>query len=140
MRRFDPVVLTLGAVGVSRYAASLAKPLEPIAATSQEFVDVGLVAGVPEEDVFGGFENPVERKRKLNYTEVGPEVAAGGFHGRDDEFPDFATELVELLIGESLEIGGCFNRRQNHCASLVLRSVKPPWSNRTVTTTTRAED
>ena len=121
VRRLDPVVLALGAVRVAREAAALAQVLEAVASTGEQFVDVGLVSGVPEQDVLGGLEDPVQRQRQFDDAEVGPEVTAGGScHGRDDELADLAAELVELVVGERLEVGGRFNRRQNHRPSLVL--------------------
>ena len=53
VRGFDPVVLALGAVGIARQAPTLAQALEAVATAGEQFVHVGLVAGVPEKDVLG---------------------------------------------------------------------------------------
>src|ERR1035438_8787624 len=53
VRGLDPVVLALGTVGIARESTALAKVLEFELASREEFVDVGLVAGVPEQNVLG---------------------------------------------------------------------------------------
>ena len=47
----DPVVLGLGPVRVARHAAGLLERLEAEAAPGEQLVHVGLVAGVPQDDV-----------------------------------------------------------------------------------------
>ena len=47
----DPVVLGLGPVRVARHAAGLFEGLEAVAATGDQLVHVGLVAGVEQHDV-----------------------------------------------------------------------------------------
>src|SRR6202167_4686729 len=42
-----------------------------------------------------------------------------GRHGLDDELTDLLAQLVEFLIGERLEVGGCFDGGQNHMDSLL---------------------
>ena len=116
VRGLDPVVLALAAVGVSGESAALAQGLEAVAASGEEFVDVGLVARVEEQDVIGGAKDPVQGEGQFHYAEVAPQVAAGGGHRRDDEVADLAAQLVEFLVGEGQEIGGGLNRRQNHIA------------------------
>jgi hypothetical protein len=49
----DPVVLGLGAAGVARQAAGPGGAVEPLLAAGDELVDVGLVAGVPQDAVVG---------------------------------------------------------------------------------------
>src|ERR1700693_4423664 len=53
-------------------------------------------------------------------------MAAGALDRGDDELADLRTELLEFVIRERLEVGGRFNRRQNHSASLVLRPRRAP--------------
>ena len=81
----DPVVLGLGPVGVARHPARLLQGLEAVAAAGQQLVHVGLVAGVPQDDVTGGVEDPVQGQRQLDGAEVGAEMPSGRRHRVDDE-------------------------------------------------------
>jgi hypothetical protein len=60
-------------------------------------VDVGLVAGVPEDPVTGRVEHPVDRDRQLDDAEVGPEVAAGAAHPVHEEATDLLREAAQVL-------------------------------------------
>jgi hypothetical protein len=94
----NPVVLALGSTGVARESAALAKTLEAVAAPGQELVDVGLVTGIPEQDVFGGFKDPVQGNREFDHSQVRAEVSARLLDVGDDELANLLAELVELLI------------------------------------------
>ena len=93
----NPVVLGLGPVGVARHPARLLQGLEAVAATGQQLVHVGLVAGVPQDDVTGRVEDPVQGQRQLDGAEIRAEVPSGRRHGVDDEGPDLLAQLGELL-------------------------------------------
>jgi hypothetical protein len=56
----DDVVLALLAARITRQATGLAQLGEAITAPGQDFVDVGLMAGVPQDRVARGLEHPVE--------------------------------------------------------------------------------
>ena len=81
----DPVVLGLGPAGVARQPAGLAELVEAVAPAGDELVDVGLVAGVPQDDVAGRVEHPMEGERELDDAEVRSEVPAALGDGIDDE-------------------------------------------------------
>ena len=102
----DPVVLGLGPVGVARHAARLLQGLEAVAATGQQLVHVGLVAGVPEDDVARGVEDAVQGERQLDGAEIRAEVPPGRRHRVDDERPDLLAQLGELLFVRPLRSAG----------------------------------
>jgi hypothetical protein len=110
----NPVVLGLGPVGVARHAALLLQGLEAVAAAGQQLVHVGLVAGVPQDDVTGRVEDPVQGQRQLDGTEVRAEVASRRRHGVDDERPDFLAQLGELFLVQALYVGRRLDAWQNH--------------------------
>ena len=60
MAVLDPVVLGLGPGRVARQPAGLAQLVEAVPAAGDDLVDVGLVAGVPQDDVVGRVEHPVQ--------------------------------------------------------------------------------
>ena len=60
---------------------------------------VGLVAGVPQQDVLGRLEDPVQGEREFDDAEVRTEVSARLGDVRDDELADLLAEFVELFVG-----------------------------------------
>ena len=110
----DPVVLRLGPVGVARHAARLLERLEAVAPAGQQLVDVGLVAGVPQDDVAGGVEDTVQGQGELHRAQIRSQVAAGRGHRVDDERPDLLAQLDELLVVQALDVGGRLDALQDH--------------------------
>ena len=110
----DPVVHALGAAGVAREAAPLAEPDEVVAPAGDDLVDVGLVAGVPEEQVARRVEHPVQGECELHGAEVGAEVAAGPGDGVDDELADLDGEGRELGVGEPPDVVGPGDGLEDH--------------------------
>ena len=110
----DPVVLGLGAVGVARHAARLLQSLEAKTTAGQQLVDVGLVAGVPQDDVARGVEHPVQGEGELHHTQVRAEVPAGGGHRLDDERPDLLAQFDEFFLAQALDVGGSLDALQDH--------------------------
>ena len=104
MAVLDVVVAALLARRVAAEAAALAQLAEPAPPSGDELVDVGLVAGVPEDGVDGGVEHAVQGQRQLDGAEVGAEVAAGLGDGGDDEVADLAGQLLEVLVREVAEV------------------------------------
>ena len=101
----DEVVAALLAARVARQAAGLAQLVEPVAAAGDDLVDVGLVAGVPQDRVRRRVEHPVQRQRQLDGAEVGAEVAAALGDRVDDEVADLARQVVELLVRQPAQVG-----------------------------------
>ena len=110
----DVVVAALLARRVAGEAAGLAQLGEPGAAPGHHLVDVGLVAGVPEDGVARRLEHAVQGQRQLDGAEVGAEVAAGLGDGRDDEVTDLTAQLGQFRIGELTEVLGFTNPIEDH--------------------------
>ena len=110
----DPVVLGLAARRVPGQPAGLAEGGEQVAPSGEDLVDVGLVSGVPDDDVARGLEHAVHGQRQLHHAEVGSEMAAGPEDGLHDEAPDLFGQLVQLRVGEAQEVGWALDRLQNH--------------------------
>ena len=110
----DPVVLGLGPVGVARHPARLLERLEAEAAPGQQLVHVGLVAGVPQEDVAGRLEDAVQGQGQFDGAEVRSQVAAGGGHRLDDEGADLVGQLAQLLLAEGLDVGRRLDALKDH--------------------------
>ncbi len=115
MAVLDPVVLGLAAAGIPRHAAGLAELGKPGPASGHDLVDVGLVAGVPEDDVAGGVEHPVDGQRQFDGAEVGSEVSARDSDGLDDEGPDLGGKLAELIVVESAKVGRAGDFLEHGC-------------------------
>ena len=81
------------AVRVAREAAALAQLREALAASGQQLVHVSLMTGVEDDRLGRGVEDPVERDRELDRTEIRPQVTAGLSDGTDQEVADLFGEL-----------------------------------------------
>ena len=86
-------------------------------------MDVGLVAGVPQEDVVGRVEDPVEGDGELDHAQVGAEVAAGDRDRLDDELADLVGQHVELVGLEPAKVLCRGDRLEHH---LRRRRYPPP--------------
>ena len=73
----DPVVLALAAARVAGQPAALAQPLEALDPAGEHLVHVGLVAGVEDDRLARGVEDPVQGDGQLDAAEVGAQVPAG---------------------------------------------------------------
>ena len=96
-----PVVDRLGPRRVARQAAGLAQGAEHLPPAGDDLVHVGLVAGVPQQDVPGRGEHPVQGQRQLDRTQVGAQVAARCRHRLDDEAADLLGQDVQLVAGRA---------------------------------------
>ena len=120
MRALDDVVLALRALRVPGETALHAQAAEIVPA-GEQLVHVALVAGVEDDRVVRRVEDPVDRHREFDNTEVRPEVTAGLGHLGHEEPADLIRQLGELLLGESVEVSRARDRReQTHTASLIV--------------------
>ena len=112
----DDVVLGLGLARVAADAALLAQRVEVGGAAGEQLVDVGLVAGVEDDPVARGVEDPVDRQGQLDDAEVGAEVAAGAARTvRISRSRISAGQLVELLVERSRRSrGDAIDSRMSH--------------------------
>ena len=99
---------------------------ERLASTGDQLVDVGLVAGVPQDDVVGRVEHPVQRQRELDGAEVRAEVATDPVHGVDDDGADLLGELIERWIVESAEVRRAVDVVQKHPKRHLRLRVRVP--------------
>ena len=81
---------------------------------------VGLVAGVPQQDVPGRREDPVQGQGQLDRTQVGAQVAARCRHRLHDEAADLLGQSGQLVAVELAEVGRGVDRLQQHRLRLPL--------------------
>ncbi|CAB4948877.1 unannotated protein [freshwater metagenome] len=98
------VVLGLVDRAERRHAVVLADRAELVAATREDLVRIGLVADVPEDLVRRAVEQGVQRDGDLARAEIGPEVAADLTDGVDDVLAHLLSDLLQLLLGEPVEV------------------------------------
>ncbi|MBV8560504.1 MAG: hypothetical protein JO050_07005, partial [Acidimicrobiia bacterium] len=96
----DPVVDRLGPRRVPGEPAPLAQGAEHLLAAGEDLVHVGLVAGVPQQDVPGGGEDPVQGDGQLDRPEVRPQVAAGHRYRLHDEAAELGGQLPEFFVAQ----------------------------------------
>jgi hypothetical protein len=77
VRGAERVILALAALGETREPLALAQRADAVAAAGENFVRIGLVADIPDDDVARGVEDVVKSYGKFDDAEAGAEVAAG---------------------------------------------------------------
>ena len=143
MAVLDVVVAALLARRVAGQAAGLAQLGEALAPPGDELVDVGLVAGVPQDGVGRRLEDAVQGERQLDGAEVRAQVAAGLGDGGDDEVADLAAQLGQVGLGQLAEVVGVTNPFEEHGGTLPparLRARPRDGSPSTVTAMSRLFD
>jgi hypothetical protein len=110
----DPVVVRLGPARVAREPARLAELGEGVAPAGDQLVYVRLVAGVPQHDVAGRVEDPVQRQRQLDHAEVGAEVPAMVVDRIDDERSDLRRQLGQLGKRQPAQVGRTGHGVEDH--------------------------
>src|SRR3954471_19235475 len=113
---------------IARKPSGLAQRGEAGSPTSQQLVHVGLVAGVPQQDVARRRENPVQGDGELDDTEVGPEVPAGSRDRGDQELADLPRQGRQRGGVEPFEVVGAVEGLQQtgHRSSLGRRVARAP--------------
>lgn len=105
MAVLDEIVLALASTRVAGHSPVLAKSLEFVLAAGDQFVDICLMADIPENAIGRAIEDPVQSKRQLDHPEVGGEMATGSRNGVDHERPDLGGQLRQLVVIELTQIG-----------------------------------
>ena len=132
VRALDPVVLGLGAARIARQPSALLQVLEAVAPPGEQLVDVGLMAGVEQQDVARRVEDPVQRDGELDDAEVRAQVPAGLRDRVDDERPDLRCQLDELVLGEELQVRRRLDRGEEHRRIRLPAALRCAWSARRV--------
>ena len=114
MAVLDVVVPALLPRRVPGEALGLAEPGEPGPAAGDQLVDVGLVAGVPQDGVGGRIEDAVEGEGQFDGAEVRAQVPGGLGDGGDDEVADLAAQLGQVGLGELAQVVGVTNPVEEH--------------------------
>src|SRR6266540_859310 len=127
----DDVVRALAAGGVARQPAERPQVLELGLPPGEQLVDVGLMTGVPDDPVGRGVEHAVQGDGELDDTEVRPQVPAGRGDRPDEELPDLAGQLDELVLAEFAQIAGLsdgFEHSQSSWAPFAIGVVWWPFN------------
>ena len=111
---FHPVVHRLGPGRITGQPTGLAQGGEHLPPSGDDLVDIGLVAGVPEENVAGRGEDAVQGQGQLHGAQVGAEMAAGRRHGLDDEAANLLGQGGQLVGIQLAEVGWGVDRLQQH--------------------------
>ena len=69
------IMLTLGAQGESVETVRGADGMESVLATREDLMDIALMTHIPDELVFGGGEDVMERDAELNDAQIRSEMA-----------------------------------------------------------------
>src|SRR5262249_12032513 len=102
----------------------------PVHPAGQQLVHIGLVAGVPDDLIGRGIEDPVQRDGQLYYAQVRTEMTAIPRYRLNEELADLSGELHQLILAERLDItraGDRFEQRhlvRSSQSSLTTLSAK----------------
>src|SRR4051794_8940815 len=96
MRGAEAVVFAFGALGETGETAALPQRPNPLAASGQNFVGIGLVSDVPDQPVVRSVEYIVQRHRQLDDAEACAEMATG--------YRDCADRLAAQLVSNFLKV------------------------------------
>ena len=105
MRRAERVVFALGAAGEAGEAAGLAQRADPVAPAGEDFMRIGLVADIPDQPVARRVEHRMDGDGQLDHAERGAQMPAGDRDGIDGLRAQLFGQLLQLLVGEILQIG-----------------------------------
>ena len=119
MARAEQIVLALFAAQEAAQAAVLPQRVEAVQASGQHLVRVALMAGVPDDLVFGDGVDGVEREDQVRCAQIGREMPAGLGEVVNDRLTQFSGNLFELVSGETLQIGGALDTRQKFVHSIL---------------------
>ena len=96
MTRAETIVLAFGAQRETVQAVRLADGAETVFAAGQNFVDINLMAHIPDKLVLRRGENLVQRDGQFDDAEVRAEMAAAFGEAVDQLGADFAGEFLQV--------------------------------------------
>ena len=102
----EQVVAALRRVGVAHQAPLGPDRVQLGGAAGDQLVRVDLVAGVPDQAVLGEVERQVQGQAELDDAEVAGEVRRAAADDADELVAHLPGELLEVRLGERLEVGG----------------------------------
>ncbi len=105
MRRAERVVFAFRTLGEARQPAALAQGLDPVPATGQDLVGIGLVAHVPDQAVARGVVDIVQGDGQLDHAQAGAQVPAGDRHGVQRGGAKFVRRLPQLIARQLSQVG-----------------------------------
>ena len=100
----DDVVLGLHTRRVPGEATLFAQGAKALPAPRDHLVDIGLVPGIPEDDIARGFEDPMKSESDLHDPEIRAEVSPGRGHLADEELPHLLREGRKVLVRKSTQV------------------------------------
>jgi hypothetical protein len=113
-----------------------AAAVEGVPPTGEHLVHVGLVAGVPHDQVVGRVEDAVQGDGELDDAEVRPEVTTDLGDRRHDRLSELSGQLWQLGRRQRAQVGRLVDPLQHHVVprfppdiahSLCDGGSEPPW-------------
>jgi len=96
----EGVVFALRSPREAREPALLAQGLEALIPSGEDLVDVGLVAGIPDEAVARSLEGVVQSDGELGHPKARSEVTSDLRDHIDMPLPNLSSEELELPLGQ----------------------------------------
>ena len=126
---FYDVVDTLCTTRIPGEAALLTKLVEVVNAPGEHLVDVGLMPGVPHQDIARRFEDAMECNRQFDDTKIRAQMTAGGRHLLYEEGADLPGQHRKLLDRQGTNIMGIADpTQQTHFRILRVNGSLGPFA------------
>ena len=126
--RAEGVVLRFAAHRKARDSAAFFKRVKPRAASRQQFVNVGLVAHVPQQFVGRQVQDAMKCERQFDHAEIGSEMPAVARARHDQHVANLASEVVEILAFERFNVGRRVDVFEKQYLPELRPAVQPPFN------------
>src|SRR5579859_1123732 len=107
------IVDALIAPQVAGKPPELANSMETLAPASQQFMDIGLMPNIPDQQIIGRIKNSVQSYRQFDDAQVRGQVAALDRNLFDDFTANFLAQLPHLLRLQTTQLRRAINAIQN---------------------------
>ncbi len=119
----EGIVWAFGAFGKSGKTALLPERLEPVEASREQLVHIGLVPYVPHENILGCVEHVMQGERQFDYSEARCQVTAVGGYLADDFLANLERQVVQFRDRTSLDVFRRFDVLEEHYLTRVMMNA-----------------
>ena len=104
MTRAEAIVFALGAQSETIQTVRLADGAKAIFAIRENFVDINLMAHVPDKFVLGRIKDTVQRNGQFDDAKIRAEMAAAPGESGDQLLADFTGQFLQLRERELFDV------------------------------------
>ena len=106
----ERVIFALAALRKARKPPAGAQGANAVAASSEDFVRIALMAHIPDQPVFGRVKHIMDGGGQLNNAKPRAQMTTRDRYGRNGFGAQFVGKLAKLRRGKIAKVRGHFNR------------------------------